>query len=224
VNQTRTPSAGERGFTLAETLVSLAVTGFAAVLVLLAVRHMGLALHVAERADTRLDPVQSAQFLLRERIERIEPAIDQQSAATVDLAGGAGSIDFVGAAAAGTGPAPLQRYRIALDRSANLVLYRLSTLDVRTDPRTTDTKGWTSTVLMRGVSGLSLHYFGAAAGQPGPVWQDAWSHRPVLPRLIRIAVTFPEGDARVWPDLYVRPRAATTDTCLRSAKSGECAT
>jgi len=42
--------------------------------------------------------------------------------------------------------------------------------------------------------------------------------------LVRVAVAFPEGDPRVWPDLYVHPRAAVPELCTIDLTTSQCST
>lgn len=53
---------------------------------------------------------------------------------------------------------------------------------------------------MRAVRFAYLHPNGS--GHAG--WSDNWAG-PYLPRLVRIHLEFPSGDARHWPDIVGRP-------------------
>ncbi len=65
------------------------------------------------------------------------------------------------------------------------------------------------TVLMKGIAGLDLAYFGALDSNSDPAWHQGWREVATLPELIRVRVRFAEGDRRHWPDLIVQPRLAT---------------
>jgi hypothetical protein len=62
-------------------------------------------------------------------------------------------------------------------------------------------------VLVENIADVSFGFFGAAdADRNGdPRWRDRWENMPGLPLLVRINVTFPDGDGRIWPELVVAP-------------------
>lgn len=212
----------EAGFTLVEMLVALTVTGLAALLLSIGIGQIVVTSGLARRADATTDTIAAAQFTLRQRIELVQPTTDPQTGNSLDLTGRPDGFDFIGDAPDRAAPDALQRYRLAVNAHRDLVLYRLNTLDDRIDPRQPGVSGWIPTALIAGPIALSIHYFG-----PDPVtrannWQDDWSHRPTLPLLVRIDVGFAEGDARAWPDLVVRLRAANGDACQRNIRTGLC--
>jgi general secretion pathway protein J len=62
------------------------------------------------------------------------------------------------------------------------------------------------TILIERITGARFTYFGGVEGDAGPDWQADWDKRPELPALVRLAIDFPDGDRRFWPDLVVAPR------------------
>lgn len=61
-------------------------------------------------------------------------------------------------------------------------------------------------VLLDGVAGLEIAYWGPADEEgASPGWQAAWA-RPSLPALIRFRLVFPPGSARRWPDIVAATR------------------
>ena len=216
------PQHGEVGFTLVELLVSLSIMALAALILAAGIGRLSLGNLLISRAEARIDSIQQAQFTLRHRIEQMQPLTDRQTGSTTDVAGQVDRLDFTGDAPDQAAPDALQRYRLALNGEGEVVLYRLSALDDRVDYRQKDTTGWEATPLLAGADGLSIGYFGPGPISAAPIWQNDWSHRPSLPLLVRISVHFPQGDQRVWPDLVIRPRAASSDTCKRDIRTGSC--
>lgn len=58
--------------------------------------------------------------------------------------------------------------------------------------------------LMENVTTVELAYYGAPDPRRPAQWWDSWDGAQVLPTLVRLRITFPQGDRRRWPDLIVR--------------------
>ena len=213
------------GFSLIEMLVSLVVLGVTALLFAGGIGRVGQGLSLANQTDARVDLVATAQFVLRQRLAGIQPVIETQSGgANLDFAGLDNRVDFIAGPADQAAPDALYYYRIARDPDGDLALFSVSTLDSRVDVHNPATVGWTAHPLVPGTAGIEIRYLGRSPYAPaqGLVWQDNWAHRDTLPQLVRVRVSFPVGDARMWPDLIVHPRATTADTCPPDALSGDC--
>lgn len=67
-----------------------------------------------------------------------------------------------------------------------------------------------SEVLLDGVAGVGLRYFGQTTDGAPPAWQTVWLRADRLPVLVEIQVLFAPADRRRWPPLLValgdRPR------------------
>jgi general secretion pathway protein J len=212
----------EAGFTLPELLVSLAIMALVSVVLFAGIGRIGIANALTSRGDALVDGVHSAQFLLRERIELIMPVVDQQTSYALDMAGTQSSLDFISFAPDHAAPDAPHHYRLKLDSHGALNLYNLSSLDAHVGAHQPEVTGWSPVPLLTGVSALALRYYGTdpATGTAG--WQSSWTHRPTLPLLVAIRVSFPEGDPRAWPDLVIRPRAASSDSCRRDVTTDQC--
>lgn len=213
----------ELGFTLVEMLVSLAILGLAAGMLLSALGMTGM---IAAQASTRgadLDEVATAQMILRGRLERLRAVTRlDTSGPIVDAQGTAGDFSFVAPPLDRAKPDALQRYRILLDATGNLILYSASELDDRIDLHARELVGWTPTRLLSGVASLSIGYYGADLNNGGRRWQSFWANHPQPPDLVRIRIAFPPGDGRQWPDLVVRPRSTINSLCKIDELSGRC--
>jgi len=67
--------------------------------------------------------------------------------------------------------------------------------------------------LLTGVTSVRFAYWGTT--QPGATasWHSTWSGQGLLPRLVRISVTFGPGDRRSWPELLISPAIRADSTC-----------
>lgn len=215
------------GFTLVEMLVCLAIVGMLSLVLVTGIGRMDLRQRMIGQRDAQIDEIAQAQFTLRHLIAGIHPSISPLTGSTVDFAGDQFGLEFDGAPPGSAAPDAYQRYRLRLERSGDLMLYRISTLDETVDRRQPDVTGWTATRLLAGVSMLSVRYLGPQtgrlAGTGGPQqWQLQWSNRDILPSLVSLRIEFPPGDRRSWPDLIVRLRAANGDNCARDLRTDEC--
>lgn len=212
----------DAGFTLVEMLVSLALMGLAAGLLIAAVSTgRGLAQR-AETVATATDAIVAAQSLLRTRLETMgaEARFDA-STPVADVRGDAFRLSFTAPAADSARPSPELRYRILLSQGA-LMLYAVDPLRLGIQSDGASVKGWSAAKLLDGVRDLDIAYFGA--GPPDNVrrWRNFWQDRPTLPELVRIRVRFAAGDRRVWPDLIVRPLVSVNSGCRLDAVTGDC--
>lgn len=56
-------------------------------------------------------------------------------------------------------------------------------------------------VLLDGVAGLQISYFGRPNQNAPARWSRQWQSKTELPQLVKIEVAFAEDDPRVWPEL-----------------------
>lgn len=195
-------TSNERGFTLVEMLVSLALLGLAATMMATGFASATRLTRSNEMRTVAGETVEAAQSGLRDRIERLRPATRFDGAAlAADFDGGPASMTFVALPPAAERPSPQRRFRLELDSDGSLALG--------------DAK------ILSGVDALQIAYFGPdATGVPR--WTDEWSARPTAPEAIRIGVTFARGDRRRWPDLIVRPATTVDTTCVLDVNTGKC--
>ncbi|HSZ52277.1 MAG TPA: prepilin-type N-terminal cleavage/methylation domain-containing protein [Caulobacteraceae bacterium] len=203
----------EAGFTLVEALVAIGLLGLAGAMIV-----QGLA--VGERlwrSESRLaaegQEVEAAQTILRDRIERLRPITRyHEGKAFADLDGQSETLDFIALPLDAERPAALRRYDLSRTEDGELVL---------------DGVPWRGgegrrQVLLRGVDSLDLAYFGATRGDSQPQWRANWSDETESPRLVRVRVTFGNGDRRLWPDLVVQPAITVDSACEPDPDTGVC--
>ncbi len=59
-------------------------------------------------------------------------------------------------------------------------------------------------------SKAEFSYFGIADTDEAPAWHPDWKDQKTLPELVRLSVTFADGDEGAWPDLVVAPQISAT--------------
>lgn len=213
----------QNGFTLIELLVSLALLSMVAVMLLGGVTT---AAGLARRSDGRriaTDEIAAAQLVLRNHIERTRPVMRLDSTGgIVDAQGTVGEWAFYAAPAANAQPNALQRYRLMLAATGDLILYSANGLSNDIDLRARGLEGWQPVRLLSGVRSLSLDYFGPVASGGASRWQSFWYDRSRLPSLVRINIEFTPGDDREWPDLVIRPWSSIGSACVIDRLTGRC--
>lgn len=221
------PSRGtktERGFSLAEMLVTLGILGMAAALLLGGldmVRHFSPGTSDAARAHQE---VVAAQTILRDRLERMRGLVRLDSnVPQVDAAGTQTSFSFHAPPLPRAAPDTLQRFRLMLNAAGDVMLYAASGLDSRIDLRDPALSHWQPTRLIRGARAMKISYYGPGPMGDAAVWQSNWRDRAEPPLLVRVEVTFADNDRRYWPDLVVRPRVNVNTACRIDRYSHRCA-
>lgn len=217
------PSPGERGFTLIEVLVGLALTGMAAAMLLSGLHFAGMAALRLRGESGGADQVVSAQRLLRATLTRLKPITDPRAMApTVRMEGEGTRVRFFAAPLDRDAPDALHQYQLERTSDGRLILFDagMRRIDVRREGMRVE--GWSATLLADRVTRLSLRYFGVPPTGGAPAWQDRWWGRGQPPQLIAVRVDFPPGDARIWPDLMVRPGTTMNTSCTTSGSAIDC--
>jgi len=195
------PLAREAGFTLLEVLVALVVLGFVTAGLTQGTRFGLRALdRQAARAATAGE-LEAVDRLLR----RLVAAMDPGSAREPPVVEGTGDalrmVTDLGAAAAALGSGAAE-VRLAAEAGRLTLRWtparHVTPLGPPPPPR--------RAVLLEGVAGLEIAYWGPPDEEGGPPgWQGAWD-RASLPALVRFRLVFPPGAARRWPDIVAATR------------------
>lgn len=215
--------ASERGFTLLEMLVTLAIVGMMAALLLAGMKTPAAFALARQTQEAELDRIVTAQARLRELIERTQPLprLDA-SGGVIDFRGSQHQLALFSPPPANAALATPKRYRLLLTADGDLVLYSAEALDDRIQLDAPNLVGWEPTVLLRGVDRLAISYFGPVPGAAERRWQPEWYDRTEPPALVRIAIGFRADQRRIWPDLLVRPGATSSSTCTLDRATGRC--
>jgi general secretion pathway protein J len=207
----------DKGFALAELLVTLVVLGMIGALIVTGVgtgRRVWQHLDVASAAAESVD---NAQTALRNRLERAFPATRYDASAPYsDFAGATATMSFLAPDSDAHRPGALRRYALTLAVNGDLVLSSTSDLAAGDPPPHDDL------ILIHGVQGIDLAYFGVAPPDNVPRWRFNWEKRPTPPELVRVRVQFAQGDRRWWPDLIVHPYATVDSVCTLEMSNHRC--
>ncbi len=212
----------DAGFTLAEALVALFVFGLISAMILGVLTMQARAEEsLLGRIDAE-DRVVLAQNALRERVSAMRMIPDAKgSADTVVFSGFPNQLEFVAPTFQADGPHALHRFLIHVAQGGNLVL---SAVNERTSPRAAVLEGigQRQLVLLNNVARMDIDYYGPGKFVQYDSWQQNWLRRGILPKLIRIRVTFGRSDSRTWPVLMVRPAPMTRVPCRDDNGSPNC--
>ena len=194
----------EAGFTLIELLVSLTLLGLLFVLLFGGLRFGMRAWERGTINADASDSVRTVQELLRSEIERTCPRRNFADPAALHVA-------FSGKPHALTFMAPLPGAatcaRVTIGAAEDGARTRLVFTNGVNDP---------GTDLLRHAQSIDVAYRGPKG------WSDSWQNRADLPDLIRIRVTFPKDDGRVWPELFVAPRISAEADCTYDPGTKSC--
>ncbi len=214
---------GTAGFTLIEMLVSLALLAVTSVLLLAAITTGRGVERRAETAALAGESVAAAQTILRDRIEAMIPeTLYGGGAPRVDVRGDGAVLSFTAPPAKNARPAPPQRFRILLTRAGELSLFSVEPLGLRINPDAPSIAGWRRDPLVGNVVRMEIGYFGRHPPDNRRQWRSFWIDRPNVPELVRIRIDFAPGDARVWPELIVRPADTVNSSCQIDPNTGDC--
>jgi len=185
------------GFTLLELLIGIAVFAVLATIVLGGIR---LGLRSWDAADTKnaaVDEIRTAQAFLRRQIGAARPLAVVRSGKVI-FEGGRRDLVFVAEMPAYVGGGGMHFVNVGVedgDGSKRLML-RWRPLHAFED------SGWPEEAeLARGISRVTLKYFGALQRNALPAWRSSWREGKQLPKLVKLSVRDADGDD--WPDLVV---------------------
>lgn len=216
---------GQDGFTLVEMLVSLALLGVTATLLLAAISTGRGTQRRAEDAALAAESVAAAQGVLRDRLQAmVADTLYGGPGARVDVRGDGSVLSWTAPPAAAFQPSPPQRFRLLLTQAGELSLFSLDPLSTRANPDAPQLSGWRRVPLLGNAATLSISYFGPVAPGRARAWTGFWQERATLPDLVRVRVGFARGDRRTWPDLIVRPAANVNSACRIDTATGTCRT
>jgi general secretion pathway protein J len=210
----------QRGFTLIEILVALALMAMIATILITSLQIGGHTWQRVMRAASSTEDIAQAQEFLRARLSTLYP--DDYAAASIAkpgfLVSNGESLEFSGAAPESSADGTL-RYQIAVSGASGTLEVR-SRVD-RNDGSGNSSLAFTSERLLSHVASMSVHFWLKSDETPGR-WVDHWTDTRQVPRLIRVDVGFAPEDNRRWPPLYVEPHIDTPANCVFDVVSRRC--
>jgi general secretion pathway protein J len=195
----------QTGFTLLEVLVALVVLGFLVIGLTQGVRA-GLKMWGAQAGRvSQTSELDAAARILRTILTGMAASpsggASPTAAGNAEIEGGPDSLAFVGDLPDGLGAVRRADIKIELSHGGLVLRWTPRRHELSTAPPPAPVE----TELIGGVEHLSLAYWGAPGpGQPSG-WQSQWDG-PGMPELVRVRLTFREGDRRRWPDLIAAPQ------------------
>jgi len=210
----RRRSPCEAGFTLLETLIAMTLLGMMTVVIAAGLRTGTRVWERGEAHAQAADDIRTVQAVIHSALSAAYPYLVARSGEDpfIDFDGQAQSLTFLAPAPAAM--APGGRARITLQANGSDFVMK-----ARPELRHPDTD---SERLLCCLATLAFAYYGGAASDKEPQWQERWTGRLALPTLIRVSVTFPPGDARRWPELVVKPRIAADVSCVYDPLTHRC--
>jgi general secretion pathway protein J len=211
----------DAGFTLVELLAAIGLVSLTSVIFL---ASLHFALKAWERGAAyadRVDRVALVQSYLRRAIEDAYPffAVREVTTGDVDFEGTADTLRLLAPAARALGGGGRSRLSLAVVQGRQgLDLVVTATPELAGDPASTDG----AKVLLANVQAVELSYFGRGRSSKEPTWRNQWTGETRLPGLVRIAVSFPPGDTRIWPELVVAPRIGADVGCVYDPLTKQC--
>lgn len=210
------------GFTLAEMLVALALFAMISALIAGVVNLIARLDGSARRQGDAAGQVVSAQTVLRARLEQLRVLVDPRgSGDTIAMNGQRDEVTFTAPGLAASGAHQLQAMRLRRSPRGELVLYSAPLLAGR-DLRASSVEGWNAAVLLSGVTGIEIAYYGPDRAAGRDAWQNRWQARAEPPKLVRLRVAFAKGDPRAWPVLMVRPISGVRLACQSGGRDPDC--
>ena len=210
------PEGGRRqaGFTLVELLVAMTLLAFLSITLFGGLRFGARSWEAVVGSSAERDAIASTQTFLRDRLGQLTlpgPAGRRRLAndADADDAGlerGPERLEFVAPWLSALSLGGLYRFTLWHEDTGDGRLM-LSWQPAEADPEALDELGDLAgeRVLLDGVTGLRLSYYGAVDEGDEPEWLDQWESPGTPPRLVRVDLAF--SDARlVWPVFVVAPK------------------
>lgn len=212
----------ERGFTLIEVLVALALMSLLVTVLIASLRVGGHTWRYVTREAASVDEITRAQEFLRQRLGTISPLRSGSSGGMSPsgfFVGESDRLEFSSTASTYSNDGPV-RYQLGSSASEpeNIEVRYHPDRTAATDP---EISGWSSEPLVVHTTGLAIQFWDSSAGSSGR-WVDHWIDQTRLPLLIRIDVRFADTDPRRWPPLYVEPRLDTSTSCVFDVVSRRC--
>jgi general secretion pathway protein J len=211
----------EAGFTLVEALVA---TALLAMVLLFVFNGIDIGRRFWERTDRRAaatDEVGAVQAFLRDRIAQAYPALIVLPPYGYRIAfqGERNRLAFSTTLPNEAGPGGYYR-TVLMQRDEKLIMAWRLERNEKDDLGPRDAVK--EKVVLSDVRQLRFTYYGESGANSRAEWRNDWMNRPVLPKLVRIEVEFPPGDARIWPAQTIATHIDMDATCIFDPLTKNC--
>lgn len=218
------------GMTLIEVLVALAIFSLLAAVLLLSYRIAERSYQTVMRLNQGSWRVVATQRLLRRVLSSAYPVESTPDATSNGIDGTARTLSATGPMPIATSEMGFYRYRFVLQRRSDgyfnfVVQTAIDSGGRRHSPRPKPGPVLHQSVLLARIAGAHWSYLAAenshAYSSSQESWVNSW-HDSNLPLLIRLHISFPPGDARIWPLFIVHPRITNDAQCQFNAIAQIC--
>jgi len=213
----------QRGFTLIEMAVALAVVAMIAVVLFEGLRFSQRAHEKVVGRGGDSWQIFASQRLIRSLLESAYPRdpAAAEMVPTYGIEGDREKLSVLAGAPLAAGGSGLQRYEIEPRRNSKGrtdVVVRWRT-ELAAQSQSADSTA--EEILIENVAAVKWAYLDAERGAE-PAWLDQWRGHASLPRLVRLEVSFVSGDPRTWPELVVSPRITDDANCAFDVVAQRC--
>jgi general secretion pathway protein J len=200
------------GFTLLEMLIAITLLAMLSVMLLGGMRLGGRVWERSVKEIDQTDETRIARDFIRAALAGAYPQLDKSDPThpVIGFIGEATSLRFLAPMPQALGSAGFAQMSLYVEEAGDT---RRLILGLRPELAFEDAKSPSPSVLLSKMQTVEFSYFGAEEAGKAPVWQDHWKSAIALPKLIRLRVTFAEGDTRPWPDLVVATRIQVGADC-----------
>ena len=213
----------QRGFTLIEMAVALAVVAMIAVVLFEGLRFSQRAHEKVVGRGGDSWQIFASQRLIRSLLESAYPRDPgaAEMVPTYGIEGDREKLSVLAGAPLAAGGSGLQRYEIEPRRNSKgrtdvVVRWRA---ELAAQSQSADSTA--EEILIENVAAVKWAYLDAERGAE-PAWLDQWRGHASLPRLVRLQVSFASGDPRTWPELVVSPRITDDANCAFDVVAQRC--
>jgi general secretion pathway protein J len=210
--------SSQRGFTLIELMVALALFAILSGILFGSLRLAGRSTDAGEEKAQASSGMRLASDYLREQLTSQHPQRMRKMLEFPLLFGGTGEeLRYAATLPGRIGLGGMWYYKLSLSSAPGkegsaLVLDRVMPVLDGTSMPTFDEAD--RSVLADDIKSLKISYFGRDRGSSvdqAPTWRNTWDNTQLLPILVQVEVTPRKGDP--WPPIVVAPRAAPEAGC-----------
>ncbi|MBM3508757.1 MAG: prepilin-type N-terminal cleavage/methylation domain-containing protein [Alphaproteobacteria bacterium] len=194
----RASSRRNGGFTLLELLIALSILALVATAGVAGLKLGAFGLNRADVHEAELEDLRLLATFVRERLADAQPLIADRERATIAFEGERARVRFAAVLPPGLDRPGVRAFELAAERRGGGVDLVLG--EAPWGAR----DALARRVLVAGLAGLQIDYFGQKAPDRDRRWHTDWREQPALPSLVRIAFERRAGQ-RPWPPLIVQP-------------------